>query len=78
MSQSLTRQTEPMNDTNPVTPEDRALITALEKAIADPNTPEEKRSEYREELGGIANGYAGFECLSDEDKRDYLASRKNN
>jgi hypothetical protein len=67
-----------MKDANPVSLEDRKLIDVLAAAIADPNTPEDKRAEYREELGGIANGYAGFECLSDEDKREYLASRKSN
>jgi len=64
-----------MENENPVSPEDRKLMDEFRAAIDDPKTPEHKRAEYREELGGIANGYAHFDCLTDDEKRDYLEAR---
>ncbi len=37
-----------------ISPYDRRILDALKSAIADPNTPKEKRAELREELGEIA------------------------
>ena len=56
-----------MKNTDSLSPEDRRLINALEAAIADPGTSAEKRSEYREELGSIADGYANSDCFTDEE-----------
>lgn len=66
-----------MNDTNPLSPEDRKLVDALATALADPNTPADKRTEYREELDHIASMYAAFDCLTDDEQREYLASRND-
>lgn len=59
-----------------ITENDKRLITALEAAIADPSTPADKRAEYREELGGISEGYANINVLTDEERAEYLAGRK--
>lgn len=64
-----------MKDPDPVHPEDRRIITALEQAIADPATPENLRTEYREELGSIAFGYVGMEWLTDEERKEIFAEK---
>lgn len=51
------------------------IIGKLNAAIADPNTPAEKRIEYREELDHIASMYAAFDCLTDDEQREYLAAK---
>ncbi len=56
-----------MKNTDPLSPEDRRPINALEVATADPGTYAEKRSEYREELGSFADGYANSDCFTDEE-----------
>lgn len=56
-----------MKNTDPLSPEDRRPINALKAATADPGTSAEKRSEYREELGSIADGYANSDCFTDEE-----------
>ena len=61
---------------NPITAEDRKLIAEIKAAIADPSTPADKRTELKDELNSVLAGHAGFECLPDEDKRDYIAHVK--
>jgi len=41
------------------------FIMALERAIADPGISADRRAEYREELGGVANRYANLDCFDD-------------
>ena len=59
-----------------ITEHDRRILAALKAAIADPSTPESKRTEYREELGIIANGYANISVLNDDERAEYIAARK--
>ena len=59
-----------------ITEDDKRIPAALKAAIADPSTPEAKRAEYREELGSIADGYANINVLTDDERAEYLATRK--
>jgi|GEM_PF-1400217 len=50
-----------------ITAEDQKILDALKEAIADPNTTDEERKEYREELGSIATSYVIANILGDDD-----------
>ena len=59
-----------------IAPQDRELIDRLKRAIDDPATREPERARLREELGGIADGLAHFECLTDEEQKRYRETGK--